>query len=41
MGIIELDIEDQTKQIINLGSGDCDNEALLEIGAYDFVVQMN
>ena len=40
-GIIELDIEDQTKQIINLGAGDCDNEALLEIGAYDFVVQMN
>ncbi len=40
-GIIELNIEDETKQIINLGMGDCDNEAILQIGVDEFVIEMN
>ena len=39
-GILELNIYDYSKQIINLGSNECDNEATLQIGEEEYFLEM-
>ena len=40
-GFLELNVEDQSKQIVNLGSNDCDNEAVLIIGGEEYFIEMH
>ena len=39
-GVLELNIYDQTKQIINFGQDECDNEAFLQIGEDEYLIEM-
>ena len=39
-GVLELNIDDHAKQIIDLGSNECDNEAILQIGDEEYLLEM-
>ena len=39
-GFLELNIYDQSKQLIDLGSNECDNEAILQIGGEEYLLEM-
>ena len=39
-GFLELNIYDQSKQLIDLGSNECDNEAILQIGDEEYLLEM-
>lgn len=40
-GVLEINIYDQTKQIINMGIDECDNEAVLQIGEKEYLLEMH
>ena len=40
-GVLEINIYDQTKQIINLGQDECNNEAVLQIGGKEYLLEMH